>query len=101
MGHLEEVAKTVDLFLNVSGACMIPEHLSPRCLKIFLDTDPGYNQIMLSERLSWSENVERWCASVADHDQHFTYAENIHGADCIVPKAGFNWKATRMRCWKA
>jgi hypothetical protein len=92
----EEVAKTADLFLNVSGACMIPEQLSPRCVKIFLDTDPGYNQIMLSERLSWSENVERWCASVADHDQHFTYAENIHGADCIVPKTGFNWKTTRM-----
>ena len=33
---------------------------------------------------------------VAAHDQHFTYAENIHGADCIVPKAGFRWKTTRM-----
>jgi hypothetical protein len=92
----KEVARTADMFLNVSGACMIPEELSPKCVKIFLDTDPGYNQIMLSERLSWSENVERWCGSVAAHDQHFTYAENIHGADCIVPAAGFQWKTTRM-----
>jgi hypothetical protein len=92
----QEVAATADLFLNVSGACIIPEELSPRCVKIFLDTDPGYNQIMLSEKLSWSENVERWCASVAAHDQHFTYAENIHGADCVVPAAGYRWKTTRM-----
>lgn len=92
----DEAARNADLFLNVSGACMIPENLSSRCVKVFLDTDPGYNQIMLSERLSWSENVERWCETVAAHDQHFTYAENIHGADCIVPHAGYSWKTTRM-----
>ena len=92
----DEVARTADLFLNVSGACMIPGDLSSGCVKVFLDTDPGYNQIMLSERLAWSENVERWCETVAAHDLHFTYAENIHGSDCIVPKAGYRWKTTRM-----
>ncbi|MEN6442087.1 MAG: glycosyltransferase family 1 protein [Syntrophobacter sp.] len=92
----DEVAASADLFLNISGACMIPENLPPRCSRIFLDTDPGYNQIMLSERFAWSENVERWCESVAQHDQHFTYAENIHGPDCLVPKLDFNWKTTRM-----
>jgi hypothetical protein len=92
----DEVARTADVFLNVSGACMIPDHLSPHCVKVFLDTDPGYNQIMLSERFAWSENVERWCANVAAHDQHFTYAENIHNADCLIPKLGFTWKTTRM-----
>ncbi len=91
-----KIAATADIFLNVSGACMIPDNLSPRCLKIFLDSDPGYNQIMLSERFSWSENVERWCASVEAHDRHFTYAENIYGPDCLVPRLGFNWKTTRM-----
>ena len=92
----DAVAQTADLFLNVSGACLIPDNLSPHCVKVFLDTDPGYNQIMLSERLAWSDNVERWCASVAAHDQHFTYAENIHSEDCRIPKLGFTWKTTRM-----
>lgn len=92
----DEAAANADLFLNVSGACMIPENLSPGCVKVFLDTDPGYNQIMLSEKLSWSENVERWCAGVAAHDRHFTYAENIYGEDCIVPRMDFKWKTTRM-----
>jgi hypothetical protein len=92
----DEIASSADMFLNVSGACALPDNLPAGCVTIFLDTDPGYNQIMLSERFSWSENVERWCAGVAAHDRHFTYAENIHGRDCIVPKLDFRWKTTRM-----
>ena len=92
----EEVARTADLFVNVSGACAIPENLAGDCKKLFIDTDPGYNQIVLMERPEWSENVDRWCKSVADHDVHFTYAENIHGDDCLIPHVGYDWKTTRM-----
>lgn len=92
----DEVARTADLFINVSGACMIPDALGPQCVKVFLDTDPGYNQIMLSERCEWSENVERWCVGVAAHDRFFTYAENIHSPDCLVPRLDFDWHTTRM-----
>jgi hypothetical protein len=94
--HFEAFARSADVFLNVSGACIIPDALSASCLKVFLDTDPGYNQILLVEKLAWSKNVERWCASVAAHDRHFTYAENIHGPDCRIPHAGFRWQTTRM-----
>ncbi len=92
----EAIAETADLFINVSGSCMLPDALSPGCTKVFLDTDPGYNQIMLSERFGWSENVERWCALVEAHDRHFTYGENIDGDDCRIPKVGFDWQTTRM-----
>lgn len=92
----DEFARSADIFINVSGACQVPESLSPHCIKVFLDTDPGYNQIMLTERFSWSENVDRWCATVAGHDRHFTYAENIHSPDCLVPHAGLAWQTTRM-----
>jgi hypothetical protein len=90
-----KVARTADLFLNISGACQVPDSLSPHCQKIFLDTDPGYNQIMLSERFSWSDNIESWCKSVLAHDQHFTYAENIHADNCLIPRMGLSWKTTR------
>lgn len=92
----DAVARTADVFLNVSGACIIPEALAPRCIKVFVDTDPGYNQIVLSEKFAWSENVERWCASVRAHDRYFTYAENIDGADCRIPGLGLAWETTRM-----
>jgi hypothetical protein len=92
----DDFAKSADLFLNVSGGSFFPETLSPDCLKVFLDSDPGYNQIILSERPSWSENVERWCAGVHAHDRHFTYAENFGAADCAMPAAGIAWRKTRM-----
>jgi hypothetical protein len=91
----DEVARTADIFLNVSGACFIPDGLNPKCLKVFMDTDPGYNQFVLSERYAWSENVDRWCKLVADHDRHLTYAENIQGSDCLIPRMNFDWRPTR------
>lgn len=91
----DEVARTADVFLNVSGACFIPDNLNPRCLKVFMDTDPGYNQLMLHGRFAWSENVDRWCETVAAHDRHLTYAENIYADDCILPRMDFDWLPTR------
>ncbi len=32
---------------------------------------------------------------VADHDRHLTYAENIYGTDCRVPRLKFDWQPTR------
>jgi len=92
----DDFARSAELFINVSGGSFFPETLSPSCLKLFVDTDPGYNQIILSERPSWSENVERWCAGVHAHDRHFTYAENFGRAGCTMPSAGIAWKKTRM-----
>ena len=93
--RFDEIARTADLFINVSGASFFPDNLNPKCLKVFIDTDPGYNQIMLSERFSWSENVERWCDQVRAHDRHLTYAENIYADDCILPRVGIDWRPTR------
>ena len=95
-GAFDEFARSADLFINVSGGSFFPGALAPSCLKLFLDTDPGYNQIILSERPSWSENVDRWCAGVRAHDRHFTYAENFGAADCTMPDAGVAWRPTRM-----
>lgn len=91
----DEVCRTADLFINVSGACFMPEELNPRCVKIFLDTDPGYNQIVMHTRPSWSQNVDRWIAQIKSHDKHFTYAENIYGSDCKIPRCGIDWITTR------
>jgi hypothetical protein len=91
----DEIARTADLVINVSGVSMLPEALSSRCVTVFIDTDPGYNQIVLSERPTWSENIERWCATVLAHDRHFSYAENIGAPDCGVPTVGVDWRTTR------
>jgi hypothetical protein len=89
-------AQSADLFLNVSAANPIPVDLAPACVTAFLDTDPGYNQIVLSERPEWSENVERWFHDFKAHTCHLTYAENIGQADCLTPQLGVRWIPTRM-----
>ena len=81
--------------MSAAGASFL-DALAPSCLKVFLDSDPGYNQIILSERPAWSENVDRWCAGVRAHDRHFTYAENFGAPDCLMPDAGIAWRKTRM-----
>jgi hypothetical protein len=91
----DEVARTADVFLNVSGACFFPDALNTKCVKVFMDTDPGYNQIRLSEQFEWEEHVARWTAQVRAHDVHLTYAENIYGDDCVIPRMDFDWRPTR------
>lgn len=93
--QFDQIARTADVFLNVSGACFFPENLNPRCIRVFVDTDPGYNQIVMHEKPAWSQHVDRWVRQVLDHDRHFTYAENIHGQDCLIPKLEINWIPTR------
>jgi len=95
-GAFNDIIKTADLFLNVSGACRIPDNLSSHCIKVFLDTDPGYNQIVMSEQPEWSQNVQQWCETVSAHDTYFTLAENIHSQDCRIPKMGLPWHTTRV-----
>jgi hypothetical protein len=90
------VARTADVFLNVSGACFVPDDLAPGCRKVFVDTDPGYNQIVLSERPAWSEFVDRWARMVRQHDLHFSFGERIGAPDCGVPTVGLEWLPTRM-----
>lgn len=86
----DQFAKSADVFLNVSGACQIPDALGERCVKVFLDTDPGCNQIPLVGKPD-SDFGEL----IAQHDRHLTYAENIYGDDCRVPRLGYDWKTTR------
>jgi hypothetical protein len=103
--RFDEIARSADIFLNVSGACFFPDALNPGCVRAFMDTDPGYNQIVMHEKPAWSEHVDRWLKQVLDHDRHLTYAENIYGDDCVVPHVGIDWQPTRcvvtLPQWKA
>lgn len=94
--EFQRFAQSADLFLNVSAASILPERLSPRCTKAFLDTDPGYNQIVLSERPPWFSETSWWLDQFRQCDRYLTYAENIGRPDCLVPQLGVRWITTRM-----
>ena len=92
----DAVAKTADIYLNVSGVCTLPAALSSRCRRVFLDSDPGYNQMGLQELLdTQGPTAKRYIEVAKEHDVHLTYAENIHAPDCHLPDAGLKWITTR------
>ena len=93
--QFNEVARTADIYLNVSGASFLPDELNPKAVKVFMDTDPGYNQIVMEERTPWVDDADGSWKTLLKHDRHLTYAENIYGDDCIVPRLGLDWQPTR------
>jgi hypothetical protein len=100
MPHAEfrDFAKSADLYLDVSGSAIVPASMGARTVKAYLDTDPGFNQICLSERPAWISNDE-WLGRIdafRRYDRYLTYAENIGQADCQIPQLGVDWITTRM-----
>lgn len=94
-GTFAEIAGSADLYLNISGSGFPPPGLPDTCVRVFVDTDPGYNQIVMSQRHPEDDSNQWWSDAIA-YDRHFTYAENIDGADCTVPTVGIQWSTTRM-----
>jgi hypothetical protein len=93
-GALETALAGADLFLNVSGSCLLrPEYAAAR-RKVLIDTDPGWNHFV---------NYPRWDAghgwpgvrSWREHDFFFTYAERIGKPGCALPALGIGWLPTR------
>ncbi len=90
-----EVAGSADIYLNVSGSNLMPANLNPRCLKVYMDTDPGFSQIGLQESLIKDGKEKGRYAEVAAHDRFLTYAENIWAQDCRLPRVDLPWQTTR------
>jgi len=82
-----EVLRTADLLINVSGTIMDLE--TYRCIprRAYLDSDPVFTQIKLA--LNQTDFVRR----VNAHNVHFTFAETLSSDH--VPRTGHDWRPTR------
>jgi hypothetical protein len=93
-GDMDSLVADADLFLNVSGSCLLREAYMRNKRKVLIDTDPGWNHFV---------NYSKWDKSPGwqgtrgyrRHDYFFTYAGNIGGDDCLLPSMGLEWKTTR------
>jgi hypothetical protein len=116
--RLLQVLSEADAFVNISGTCWLrDEYRGLRMRKVFIDTDPGYNQVWIAqaekdaselarkrERVGGSPGPEGPVAKLAGaveriraHDVHFTFAENAAGADAALPPTpGISWRPTRQ-----
>ena len=75
------------LLVNLSGHLRDAELLARARLRAFVDLDPGYTQVWLSE----GHDV-----GAAGHELHFTVGANVGSARCALPSAGLRWRAIRQ-----
>ena len=91
---LAGVVAEADLFLNVSGGCLLREEYLPCRRKVFVDTDPGWNHFVQFPR--WDEHpVRDGCRGFRAHDHFFTYALGMGRPDCNLPDFGLTWHPTK------
>jgi hypothetical protein len=92
--EFEEIVGGADLFLNVSGSCLLRDAYMTARNKTLIDTDPGWNHFVNYPK--WDRNPG-WQGThgYRAHDHFFTYAERIGEADCLLPTLGIRWIPTR------
>lgn len=79
-----------DAFLNVTAAQELrDEHMQvPR--RIYVESDPFPAQVRAAQGDAGT------LATLAAHDVHFSFGENLGDADCALPTAGIEWHPTRQ-----
>jgi hypothetical protein len=91
---VEKVVAGADLFLNVSGSCLLREEYVASRRKVLIDTDPGWNQFVNYPR---HDDGKLWPGThgFRRHDHFFTYAGRLGEPDCPLPDFGLPWHPTR------
>jgi hypothetical protein len=79
-----------DVLVNLTGATVLREEHVQVPIRVYLETDPVAPQIEVALRAPFTVEL------LAGHTHHFTFGENLGGADCDVPVDGFDYRPTRQ-----
>jgi len=88
--RVDELLREADLLINFSGVNRIPLEKREGRRAIFIDSDPGYTQLLLEN----GDGPLR--AFLNEHDKFFTFGENIGTTRSTTPTGGFEWIPTRQ-----
>jgi hypothetical protein len=91
--EIADAVATADLFVNVSGGCLLRDEYLACKRKVLVDTDPGWNHFVIFPRLD--ERTRSGGRGFREHDHFFTYAERIGTPGCVLPSFGIDWHPTR------
>ncbi len=88
--EISRLYREADAFLNVTAAQELrEEHLSiPR--RIYVESDPFPAQVRAAQ------GDEGTLRTLAAHDIHFSFGENLGHDDCLLPTVGIDWLPTRQ-----
>jgi len=85
---LRALAARSDLLINISGMLTDPALTEPIPVRVYLDLDPGFNQLWYA-----AEGID---VGFDGHTHFVTIGPAIGGRDCAIPTCGRNWIATRQ-----
>jgi hypothetical protein len=83
----DEVVRSADLLINVSGTVAVPEHYRSVRRLAYIDTDPVFTQVKIARGQGDLRRV------VDQHDVHFSFGECI---SAFEPSTGHVWQPTRQ-----
>jgi hypothetical protein len=86
--RLRALAARSDLLINISGLLADPALVEPIPVRVYLDLDPGFNQL-------WHA-AEAIDVGFDGHTHFVTIGPALGRADCVIPTCGRHWIATRQ-----
>jgi hypothetical protein len=93
---VDELCRTADACLNVSGVNPLREWMLQVPVRVLIDTDPAFTQV----RNLIDATARR---SALRHNAFFSFAENIGSRECSIPSDELAWQPTRqpivMEAW--
>ena len=94
--RVNEICRTADVFINIScSTCMRDEYRAIPA-RVLIDTDPMFTQIQYLSQQMFTPGEHALRDLVDAHNFHFTFGENVYGADCRMPDCGIYWRPTRQ-----
>ena len=87
--QVAQISRSADLLLNISGSNPLRPWLQEVAVRVFVDTDPAFEQI---RQLTVPQRRDL----AQQHTAFFSFGENIGQECCTVPDDGLPWQATRQ-----
>ena len=87
--RLTRIYQDADALFNVCGATKLTEDHLQCPIRVYLETDPVFEQIRVAE------GDRQAIEALEEHTHHFTYGENLGQPDCPIPLEKFAWRPTR------
>ena len=84
---LRTIAGESDCLINISGMLADPALTESIPVRVYLDLDPGFNQLW------WAEGID---VRFDGHTHFVTIGPALGEADCAIPTCGRSWIATRQ-----
>jgi len=103
--EVARLCRDVDVFINYSGSCILREEYLACRTKVYLDSDPLYNQAGILDYVHGTADEQtRWAVDgMRQHDKFVSFGESIGRPYCSIPTALFAWQPTRqpivLDCW--